>query len=234
MPSAPSMTRWSYDSDSGSMNRGANSPASLFHTGSIRAREMPRPLPVPPYQEARSGAIGRIDGRVTFPPGVDPSDFVVWLDGVRAGKPLPLARRYEIDHERGAFAPQVQGALVGGALLVRSLDATHFRVTFTSEGSDSVLAVVQETGVGQVVPTARPLVLEGMVLAASDERPPAQAWIRVFDQPYFAQPDSAGRFTIDSVPAGVWRMRAWHPRLGEREARVGVDSSGLSFADVVY
>ena len=207
---------------------------ALAGVAACRAREIPRPLPEPPYQEVRPGAIGRIDGRVTFPPGVDPSDFVVWLDGVRAGKPLPLARRYEIDHERGVFAPRVQGALLGGALLVRSLDATHFRVTFTSGASENVLAIVQETGAGQVVPTARPLVFEGLVLAASDERPPAQAWIRVFDQPYFAQPDSAGRFTIDSVPAGVWRMRAWHPRLGEREARVGVDSSGLSFADVAY
>ena len=207
---------------------------ALACVAACRAREAANPLPVPPYQEVRSGAIGRIDGRITFPPGVAPGDIVLWLDDVRAGKALPLARRYEIDHERGAFAPQVQGALVGGALLVRSLDATHFRVTFTSEGSDSVLAVVQETGVGQVVPTARPLVLEGMVLAASDERPASRAWIRVFDQPYFAQPDSAGRFTIDSVPAGAWRLRAWHPRLGEREARVAVDSGGLAFADVAY
>ena len=200
------------------------------------ARERASDLPSdePPYQAVVSGAIGRIDGRVVLPAGADPGDVVLWLDDVRAGKPLSLARRYEIDHERGVFVPRVQGVLVGGALLVRSLDATHFRVSFRSEASDSVLAIVQESGEGEVVPTSRPLAREGLVTATSDERPAAPAWIFVFDQPYFAQPDSAGRFTLDSVPAGAWRLRAWHPRLGARDARIAVDSGGLAFADVSY
>jgi hypothetical protein len=182
-----------------------------------------------------SGAIGRIDGRVALSAAVDPSEFIIWIDDVRAGKPLPLARRYEIDHARGAFLPRVQGALAGGALLVRSLDGTHFRATFRRfEPQDSTLAIVEETGAGQVVPTARPLAHEGMILAASDERSPARAWIRVFDQPYFTQPDSAARFALDSVPAGTWRLRAWHPSLGARLMLVTVDSAGVVFADLSY
>ena len=41
-PSAPSMTRWSYESDSGSISRGSNSPVLVVQTGSIAPREMPR------------------------------------------------------------------------------------------------------------------------------------------------------------------------------------------------
>jgi hypothetical protein len=188
----------------------------------------------PAYRTAASSAIGRIDGRLAVPDGADPADFIVWLDGVRAGKPLPLARRYELDHARGAFVPRAQAALARGALLVRSLDDRHFRVTFRDAASDSVLAIVDETGAGQVVPTARPLARDGTVIASSDERPAARAWIYVFDQPYFAQPDSAARFALDSVPAGAWRLRVWHPRLGERETLVTVDSAGVAFADVSY
>jgi len=199
-------------------------------------RERPPSAPAAemPYRAVASSAIGRIDGRVVFPEGTDPGDIVVWLDGVRAGKPVPLARRYELDHARGAFTPRAQATLVGGALLVRSLDDTRFRVTFRDAVDDSALVSVDETGAGQVVPTARPLAHAGTVIASSDERPAARAWIYVFDQPYFARPDSAGRFAIDSVPAGAWRLRAWHPRLGARDTLVVVDSAGVAFADVSY
>ena len=51
MASAPSITRWSYDSDSGSIRRGSNWPAAPddcapvregTQTGSIAPRETPR------------------------------------------------------------------------------------------------------------------------------------------------------------------------------------------------
>jgi hypothetical protein len=41
------------------------------------------------------------------------------------------------------------------------------------------------------------------------------AVIRVFDNPYFAIPDSRGRFTIEGVPDGSYDVVAWHERVGE-------------------
>lgn len=190
---------------------------------------------IAPYRAVPNVSAGRIDGRLAVGDSIDPQDIVVWLDDVRTGKPQPLPRRYQLDHERGKFSPRVQAAFVGGALLVRSLDATHFRVSFRRDAaSDSVIASVEETGPGQVVPTARPLTREGIISAVTNEQRPARAWMLVFEQPYFAEPDSAGRFAMDSVPAGTWRMRAWHPRLGLRDTLVRVDSARVSFADVSY
>jgi hypothetical protein len=33
----------------------------------------------------------------------------------------------------------------------------------------------------------------------------------VTDHPYFAATDPSGRFTISQVPAGEYRLNAWHP-----------------------
>src|SRR3569832_1833491 len=76
-PSAPSMTRWSYDSDSGSIVRGANSLP--FHTGFTAARETPR--------MATSGAL--MMGVNAVPP-IPPSDEMVNVAPVMSfGPSLP-------------------------------------------------------------------------------------------------------------------------------------------------
>ena len=48
--------------------------------------------PLAPYVVTANPAAGRVNGLVTMPAGSSPNDVIVWLDGVRAGKPLPLAR----------------------------------------------------------------------------------------------------------------------------------------------
>ena len=76
-PSAPSMTRWSYDSDSGNMVRGTNSLP--FHTGFTAEREMPR--------MATSGAL--MMGVNAVPP-MPPSDEMVNVAPVMSfGPSLP-------------------------------------------------------------------------------------------------------------------------------------------------
>jgi hypothetical protein len=51
-----------------------------------------------------------------------------------------------------------------------------------------------------------------------------QAWVRVFDHPYFAVTDADGDFEIKDAPAGKYRLVVWHATggyLGGREARNG-------------
>lgn len=38
-------------------------------------------------------------------------------------------------------------------------------------------------------------------------------YILVLQNPYFVQPDSQGRFVIDGVPPGTYRLVAWHERI---------------------
>jgi plastocyanin len=38
-------------------------------------------------------------------------------------------------------------------------------------------------------------------------------YILVLQNPYFVQPDSQGRFVIDGIPPGTYRLVAWHERI---------------------
>lgn len=48
------------------------------------------------------------------------------------------------------------------------------------------------------------------------------ALVRVFDHPYFASPDSTGRFEISGLDAGRYDIVAWHERVGEQARAVTV------------
>ena len=221
------------------MRRAAPLALALLTACSRERAAAPRDASPPAaYRVMELRGAGRIDGLVTVREPARAIDVVVWLEDVRAGKPLPLSRRYEIDHVMNTLVPRVQAAIAGGTLNVRNADDAMHRARFTLAAAagarDSVLGVVEETGAGQVVPAPRLLARVGLVLVTCDAHPATRGWIRVFDQPYYAQPDSGGRFAIDSVPPGRLHLRAWHPTLGERDVEVQVDSAGMAYAEVKY
>lgn len=46
--------------------------------------------------------------------------------------------------------------------------------------------------------------------------------IMVFDHPYFRKPETDGTFAIGDLPAGTYRISAWHERIGENVRTVQV------------
>jgi hypothetical protein len=219
----------------GRVSGSARAAALVVLAACSRERAAAVDAALPAYRVVAVPAAGMLTGLVTMPAGAPPQDVIVWLDGVRAGKPLPLARRYEIDHEANAIVPPVQASMTGGTLNVRNADDTRHRARFTLTGAkDSLLGVVEETGAGQVVPAPKLLARAGLIVITCDDHPATRGWIKVFDQPYYANVDSAGRFVMDSVPPGRWKLHAWNPKLGERVREVTVDSAGLAFIDLSY
>jgi hypothetical protein len=149
---------------------------------------------------------------------------VVWIDGLRSGKPLPVDRRFELVNERCQLSPEVQTALAGGTLNVRNLDATEHRTRITRREAGEVLATIRETDEGQVVPNEHVLAKPGVLNVSCDVHPWTHAWIAVFDQPYFTTTARDGAFSIDSVPPGRYQLRLWHPRLGQVEESVTIEA----------
>ena len=157
---------------------------------------------------------------------------VVWLEGVRAGKPLPSLRRYDLVTRHCDAQPMTQAAIAGGMLEVRNMDPMVHRTRFLVGGA--TVDVVDESDAGQVVPTPTVLAHPGLVAVRCDLHPATRAWIRVFDHPYFAVTGRDGAFRIDSVPPGDYRLAVWQPSLGERDTTIHVASGRVSGAAVAY
>jgi hypothetical protein len=149
---------------------------------------------------------------------------VVWLDGVAAGKPVPLARRFELTNEHCRLTPRVQAAIAGGTLNVRNVDPLLHRTRFTAGPPDSpeTLAVIDQTDAGQVVPNEDVLREAALVEVRCATHPWTRAHLAVFDHPYFTVTRTQGVFVMDSVPPGRHRLIAWHERFGRVEQTVEV------------
>ena len=157
---------------------------------------------------------------------------VVWLDGVRAGKPLPLVRRYDIINEGCLVLPRVQAAIVGGTLNVRSRDPVTHRTRLVRAGEAKPVALVTETDEGQVVPLDHALEVPGQVEIRCDQHPWTRGYIAVFDHPYFTVTTANGDFELDSVPPGTYTLKVWHERLGTTSRAVTIVGGGTATADV--
>lgn len=156
---------------------------------------------------------------------------VVWLEGIRAGKPLPSLRRYELTTRHCAARPMTQAAIAGGMLDVQSLDPITHKTRFVAGGA--TIDVVDQSDAGQVVPTSAVLAHPGLVTVRCDVHPVTRAWIRVFDHPYFTVTGRDGSFRIDSVPPGDYRLSVWQPSLGQRDTTIHVAPKRAVSASVV-
>lgn len=151
---------------------------------------------------------------------------VVWLTGVVAGKPMPFTRRYDVTTVGCRIMPRVQAAVVGGTVNVGNGDPATHRTQFRRLATGSVLAAIQETEAGAVVPSAAILAIPGLVEIRCDLHPWMHGWIAVFDHPYFTTTDADGGFVIDSVPPGHYAISVWHERFGTRTDSVTVTPGG--------
>jgi hypothetical protein len=216
-----------------------------------------------PYRVDRSVAASRIKGSVTFD-GPAPLDSVVhpttdtdvcgqtlvdvsvehrgprlasavvWIDGVTAGKPMPVVRRYDLTTEGCLIVPRVQAAAKGGTLDVRNADQTTHLTRFVLTSTRAVLAAILETEAGAVVPSRAVLTAPGLVEVLCDPHPWTKGWVVVFDQPYFTTTDVNGAFTIDSVPPGRYRITVWHERFGTQSDSVTVVAGTDAVVDLKY
>jgi hypothetical protein len=58
--------------------------------------------------------------------------------------------------------------------------------------------------------------------------PYMQNWGYAIDNPYYAVTDQDGSFVISDLPAGTYRIKAWHPVLGSQERDVTVQPNGTA------
>ncbi|MDB4899803.1 MAG: hypothetical protein JWN53_1611 [Gemmatimonadetes bacterium] len=149
-------------------------------------------------------------------------NVVVWLDGVRKGKVIPLEKRLELESDHCILTPRVQAAVVGSAVNVIGHDDFRQHLHFVAGGEERARVLVLMGKDEQVIPSELPARTPGLVIVRDADHPWPRAFLAVFDHPYYAVTKPDGSFTIDGVPAGTYTLVAWHERTGKSEQKVTV------------
>jgi hypothetical protein len=146
---------------------------------------------------------------------------IVWLTDIRSGKDFSLVRRFDLTNDTCTLDPFVQVIPTNSTVNVGNDDRAVQTTRFINVGTGLIIAVAPFNDDGEVVPVDR-FTEPAEIEVVSVEHPWTHAWLAVLDHPYFAQTASNGTFSIDGVPPGKYRVRAWHPGLGFADDSVTV------------
>jgi hypothetical protein len=147
---------------------------------------------------------------------------LVWITNIRSGKPLPLERRFELTNDDCALDPYIQVIYTTSTLNVGTEDRALHTNRFINVGSGVVEAIAPFNDAGEVVPIDHVFKEQGEREVVCEQHPWTRAWVAVLDHPYSATTAMNGSFNIPDVPAGRYRVRAWHPNLGYADDSVTV------------
>jgi hypothetical protein len=146
---------------------------------------------------------------------------IVWLTDIRSGKGFALERRFDLTNDGCTLDPFVQVISTNSTLNVGNDDRTLHTNRFINVGTGEIAAVAPFNDDGEVVPVDR-FKDAAEIEVVCEEHPWTHAWIAVLDHPYYAQTAADGTFSIDAIPPGRYRVRAWHPSLGYADDSVTV------------
>jgi plastocyanin len=146
-------------------------------------------------------------------------EAVVWLEG--APRPEPAGDKAPeepvvMDQQDYAFVPHVVAVRAGREVEFRNSDGANHGVTASSLEPENRFNVVTPQGGGskrRFVASKYPVAIGCPIHAAM------AAWVFVFDHPYLAVTDEAGRFLLPPVPPGRYTLHVRHPSGGMRKQR---------------
>jgi hypothetical protein len=171
-----------------------------------------------------------LDESLLVGPNGGVSHVVAVLEGITTGK-SPSSTLAVLDNRSCAFVPRVQTIMVGQSLELRNSDPilhdAHARLNFHGTLFNVGLPVWRR--VRHQFRDPGLVVVDCNVLHTW-----MRAYIIVTDHPYATVTDTAGRFTLDQVPAGQYTLRLWHEQLGEQTTTVSVTANQTISLTSVY
>ena len=123
-----------------------------------------------------------------------------------------------IDQVDCMYSPRIQGVVAGQEIAIKNSDGTLHNV-HTYKGTESWFNQAQPKGADAI---SKELEDSGVIKFTCDVHPWMRGFVVVTDHPFFTVSGADGSFTIDKVPAGKYKVEAWHPYYGLKTAEVDV------------
>jgi hypothetical protein len=170
------------------------------------AVSQPKPLEVSRYRGREATAVSESGSeKIDAACGCNPGDFaVVHLTGENLPRPRPLPAPPAMAQKNRAFVPAVLAVPVGATVEFPNLDPFFHNVFSYSKTRKFDLGRYPK-GEMESVEFDRP----GLVSIFCEIHYSMRAYVHVFDTPYFAVSDEAGRFDLGDVDAGEYVLHVW-------------------------
>ena len=162
-------------------------------------------------------------------------DVVVVVEGVESGKPFTFTDA-KVEANVCQFLPFVTIVSDKRELTVTNLDPVSHDIqgyAYDQSGVDIVLhrPSLKATGTTDVVNLVKGRKIFTMQCGM---HPYMQNWGYAIDNPYYAVTNEDGTFVIGDLPAGTYRIKAWHPALSIQEREVTVSPNGTVTLDFSF
>ena len=167
--------------------------------------------------------------------GAGLKDVVIVIEGVQKGKPFS-DHGAQVDAKVCQFVPYVTIVSDTRQLTVTNRDPVSHDIqgyTYDQSGVDIVLhrPSLKSTGTTETVHLVKGRKVFTMQCGV---HPYMQNWGYAVDNPYYAVTGADGAFTIGDLPPGSYRVKAWHPALGEQEQDLVVEPNGQATLNLVF
>lgn len=175
---------------------------------------------------ADSGKAGKYDSRkFKFIETIDYSelkDFVVYIDQPITHAPSSSTNTVQIITQRDAvFRPSVLPVMVGTTVEWPNKDDIFHNVFSMSESNPFDLGLYKDPEVKKVQ-----FKNQGRVDVFCSIHSQMYCVVLVLQNPFFTATDKSGRYRIENVPPGTYKLKAWHQRVPAEIKEIVVPDSG--------
>ena len=149
-------------------------------------------------------------------------DFIVYIDQPVTNAPPTAPKTVQVITQRDAvFRPRLLPVMAGTTVEWPNKDEIFHNVFSMSESNPFDLGLYKDPEVKKVK-----FQNPGRVDVFCSIHSQMNCLILVLQNPFFAATDKSGRFKIENVPPGAYKLKAWHERLPFEIKEVVVPETG--------
>ncbi len=164
------------------------------------------------------------------------TDVVVYLDKVKKGKAFGTDHvNGAVDQKGCAFDPFIQIMQNDHDFVAKNSDAVSHNIhTYEMMGrAKKTLFNISQPDQGDI--TKKIKLKRGAAMKVEcDQHDFMHGFVFVAKNPYYAIVGSDGTYKIEGIPAGTYKIKAWHGTLPDQKSSVDISAGGSATADFAF